>query len=446
MKKLLLLSIILLYSTNLVSQVDDNQLNGFFKEIDKYLYEPAKTRQRSNSLFSELKAVAETSNSTAYYYLGFYYKDGIGTKSNLKKSRRAFKQAYDLGYNEAAYCIGYYHLKGMGNVPQNYNKAFSWFKKGKNPMSKHWLAKMHLFGYGTERNLEKAIEILERNDLHNSRVLLSQLDSISAKDLESSQSFQHILDLFKDAGTIDIEDTMEMVDFDSLFGDWTGEFWEFDWSGNRILRSLKANIKFKSVNDSGSSIRTTIDLADSVTQSTAYLDKNVGELLFSDLSLPIPKRFTDYLNFTHLITEVSNLKLYHLEYEGDKYLAIKMEGFLPLWNEKSKPGLFILKQLPFVSEEAQSSFDSQSNDYLRVYPNPFNEQFLVNFDLDKSSSVKLILQNHYNTSSYLKVLFEGTRDRGNHTLESPSLPLDAGTYILKLQVDGHTHSKLLIKN
>lgn len=159
MKKPAIISFVLLMLfqlTGTLAQQDAEAEKELFREVENYLYSPQQNRKESKALYKEVKSVAETGNADAMYYLGMLQKDGIGTSQNLKKARNSFKKAHDLGNTKSAYAVGYFHLKGMGAVPQDYKKAYNWFKKSSEPIATHWRAKMEFFGLGRKANKSKA--------------------------------------------------------------------------------------------------------------------------------------------------------------------------------------------------------------------------------------------------------------------------------------------------
>ena len=158
-------------------QTDTDNEIYFFEKVEGYLYSPKKERKKSKEYADTLKHLAFQENARAHYLLGFYQKEGLGTRQNTRKSVRSFKKAFELGHLEAGYCVGYYYLKGFGDTSQDYEKAYRWFKRSESSMGRHWMAKMNFFGLGREINKNKALRILrENNGLYNSKVLLPQFE------------------------------------------------------------------------------------------------------------------------------------------------------------------------------------------------------------------------------------------------------------------------------
>ncbi|MEO1485703.1 MAG: hypothetical protein AAFU57_08150 [Bacteroidota bacterium] len=205
----------------------------FFEKVESYIYSPNHEKKMSKEFFKELKGLSEAGNSKAYYYLGLYQKEGIGTKPNLKKSLKSFKKAYELGDTISAYCVGYYYLKGFGEIQQDYSKAYRWFKKSSIPMATHWMAKMNYLGLGREQNKKRAIKMLKDNELYNSKVLVTQYEEGQNSDNPKSDYAE-----FLTLNSYSHSSFNDMPEISALNGRWTGEYLELDWSETKPLRVI----------------------------------------------------------------------------------------------------------------------------------------------------------------------------------------------------------------
>jgi Secretion system C-terminal sorting domain len=79
------------------------------------------------------------------------------------------------------------------------------------------------------------------------------------------------------------------------------------------------------------------------------------------------------------------------------------------------------------------------------YPNPFNPTTKINFDLAKSSNVKLTVFN--SLGQMVKNIFEGYKPAGTYTADFNAGSLSSGTYYYRLETDFYTETKkmLLVK-
>ncbi|MEM9884393.1 MAG: hypothetical protein AAF849_00760 [Bacteroidota bacterium] len=415
-----------------------------FEIIENYIYSPIQDRKTSKEYYSKVKALADKDNPEAHYYLGLLQKDGLGIKQSFRKSRKSFKRAYDLGNTKAAYSLGYYFLKGIGDIEQDYIKAYRWFKKSDYPMAKHWMAKMHFMGLGRKCNKEKAISILETNELYNSKVLLEQYTKNDPPRAVSSKLFSDFI------GKNTIKELYGLNNFHrtphaTIFeGEWEGEYFQLDWSKNKILRFLPFELEFSRKDELNGQFEVRLSISDST--STTNAGYSAGMLSFEELKIPVKKQYTDYPNFTHLITDISSLEIREIQTSDGSLLVAKMNANYPLWQEKTNPGLLIFKKKSLLSKEALMAFEEQANDFVRLYPNPFSSYLLLNFDLSEDSDVRITLSNYYNTPAYQRIVFEGHKLKGNHTFEINKLPTRSGSYLISIEFNGFVENKIVVKN
>mgnify|MGYP001793281884 FL=1 len=432
------LLLVLFQLTGTLAQEDTERHEELFREVENYLYSPQQNRKESKSLYKEVKSVAETGNADAMYYLGMLQKDGIGTSQNLKKARNSFKRAHDLGNTKSAYAVGYFHLKGMGAVPQDYKKAYNWFKKSSEPIAKHWRAKMEFFGLGRKANKSKALKILRANKLYNSEVLLKQFEE-SISPTESSEGFKDFIAQSSVSEIHGLGSFHSFPDSKMLDGTWEGEYIELDWSKNKVFRVLPVSLEMSNAVN----FKATLKISDSVSSASATY--SAGLLQFSSLNIPIKKKFTDYPNFTHLMNEIKSIELRELFYNGQTVLVGRLKAFLPVWEEPANPILILLRKKPKISEAAIAAFEEQASDFLKVYPNPIEQHLLVNFELPYEAHVSLDIREYYGTNSYQNSVFSGIRAQGNNTIEILDIPQNSGSYLLTIKFDGITENKILIK-
>lgn len=81
---------------------------------------------------------------------------------------------------------------------------------------------------------------------------------------------------------------------------------------------------------------------------------------------------------------------------------------------------------------------------MEVYPNPVEDQGLIEYTLEKATTVDLSIYNMNGQS--LKTLEEGQRTAGQHTVNFDVTDLESGAYIYKLQTnDGVSTGRLMVK-
>ncbi|MEL6919101.1 MAG: tetratricopeptide repeat protein, partial [Bacteroidota bacterium] len=198
--------------------------------------------RESRKKFKKVRSLAEAGHGEAHALLGEMYKDGAGTRLNFNKARKHFKKAHELGSAMGAYSLGYMYLKGLGNVPQDYKKAVKWFEQSNDAMAWHWLAKCHYHGYGVPADRERAMNMLKRNPIDNSRVLLAQWEFEKQKGGEQQKESLPgtkgtVIGPVGD-GSSDVSTVGSHISDDTVLGQWHGEWQLMDWSGQKQERTV----------------------------------------------------------------------------------------------------------------------------------------------------------------------------------------------------------------
>jgi len=81
--------------------------------------------KRSFLLFLQ---AAEKGHSTAQYWVGHSYSQGLGVTANLFKAFEWYQKAAKQGNTQAQYCVGHAYHFGKG-VEKDKQKAVEWFTK-----------------------------------------------------------------------------------------------------------------------------------------------------------------------------------------------------------------------------------------------------------------------------------------------------------------------------
>ena len=163
--------------------------------------------QNYNEAFKWTKKAAENGAADAYVGLGVMYCNGQGVAQNYNEAFKWFQKAADNGVAGAFAYLGEMYYAGDG-VAQNYNEAFKWFQKaadngittgiyyfladifytGKTGITDYSqakkyaelaikndtldigghriLAKLYMYGYAVEKNIDKAEALIEQALAH----------------------------------------------------------------------------------------------------------------------------------------------------------------------------------------------------------------------------------------------------------------------------------------
>lgn len=101
-------------------------------------------------------------NPDAIFKLASHYDAGYGVEENKEKAFHYYMKAAKLGNDRAMAEVGLCYLNGKG-VKQNDVQAFEWLSHSRDDLyGYYYLAQCYLKGIGTEKNIEKAVPLLEK--------------------------------------------------------------------------------------------------------------------------------------------------------------------------------------------------------------------------------------------------------------------------------------------
>ncbi|XP_044742591.1 uncharacterized protein LOC123305049 [Chrysoperla carnea] len=106
-----------------VTGVLENQLGA------AYLKQQQKTNNSNLDIaLGHFEAGTLYKNASAAFNLGLCYELGIGTKQNYQAAAKCYKTAIELGgHTKAMYNLAIYYIKGLGDLPQDFNLAYQLF-------------------------------------------------------------------------------------------------------------------------------------------------------------------------------------------------------------------------------------------------------------------------------------------------------------------------------
>ncbi len=113
---------------------------------------------------TQLLSAAEGGNSDAQYYLGYYFRNGIGVKRNDVTSLNWYKKSALAGSAHAQNKVGMIYYTGKG-VEKEYGEALKWFTlsaKQDFDQAQYMLGKIYSIGRGVEPDTAKAINGLKK--------------------------------------------------------------------------------------------------------------------------------------------------------------------------------------------------------------------------------------------------------------------------------------------
>tara|TARA_R110002050_G_scaffold204522_4_gene340175 strand:+ start:102457 stop:103770 length:1314 start_codon:yes stop_codon:yes gene_type:complete len=434
-KILLLILIFISSSLNQINAQDNASCNLHIEALNDFLKSDNQNSKDAKTIFKSIKDCAESGDIEAAYTLGILYKDGIGTSLNFNKAKKWFEKAFDGGSDKAAFSLGYTYLKGLGNIQQSYIKAIEWFEKSNYPMAKHWLAKCYYHGYGVEIDKEKALELLKTNTIPNSHILLAQWQYEFEHPEESEENY-----------SIKMKDSLPAINLhkvnQGVFGAWIGEWRIMDWSGKKAERNIPIYLELTDNRTGLSDLNITLD--GNEFKGNVIVDDS--QLTFLDLTLSLKKRYTDNPNELSLDYRVANFSYSLIQSDETEILTGQLETTIQNWSEPGSPSQLILhREGTILSQEIKDALSEQKEHFIKVYPNPFEEDLLLYYTLEHDTNVLVNFYDYYNPQMVLKTK-EKYQKKGERTISLNYLNgLDKGLYIVQMYVAGSQYSRIVIK-
>jgi len=399
--------------------------------------------------YNYIAKAASKNYANAQYNLGRLYKYGIGCELSFTKAVDWFKTAAANGNQRAAYSLGYMYYKGYG-VPQDYKQAVSWFTRSSDPMAQHFLGVCYYFGYGVAINETKAIEILSVNPIVNSKTFLSYVKAHQKEKNEAivAEAMEDISEEVAEAthintATSTVNLPQENLTKEEINGEWIGKLVQYDWSGTHIERILPIAVSFSS---------NTIKLQLGAQEHKAATEWQNGNLYVKDdLTISLDKLYSSNPDELSLDYTLFSLGLEKKTIAEQAYITGYVDSYVASWEEYGQPMSLVL--LPKGAEGEENSIDTetlialaaQEDQFIKLYPVPFNEQLTVQYQLETTASVyaELISLNGTNKTVILPTTEQQAGEYTYTIPVSPSLP--KGLYVVRLIAGGQLYTRMIIK-
>ncbi len=410
--------------------------------------------------FNYIQLAAAQDYPEAVCELGVLYKDGIGCTLNFDTAITYFSKAEALGYSKGSYSIGYLYFKGLGSIEQDYAKAIEWFAKSDYPMAQHWLGICNYFGYGMPVNKQKAMELLLTNEhATNSAVLAEHLETnadlldlgIQKENTLKATEFSttKINQVVSSANEQGEEEIIEITKA-TLAGEWKGKLIELDWAGKRMNRSFSISLAL-SKNEQTQDLDYNVALNNTTSSSYGiFLDDN---FYFDDFSMPLPRLYQDdavkyTLDYNVLSINTIEIK----EINNIRYLVANVDTQVTDWNEPGPPMLLVLGNTKALTDNGQEIDEDliealaqlQDDSFITLYPNPFKNDLLIQYDLAEDSITSVELYSF--GGEFTKTIVAGESQKaGNHLYHVNGSAYQNGLYVVRVTANNMVHTKLIIK-
>lgn len=305
------------------------------------------------------------------------------------------------------------------------------------------------------QDTEKALEYLYGNKTPNSVAFLKNL-KIEKRDQVLNRAENAINEAGAGNKKIDkevIRQSREMVNLgelenqniktNNIIGEWTGRFIEYDWSGITPQRILPIEISF-SKNEKGD-LQTKINFEEKTFEDIVLFKENT--LFFNDFKFTLDQLYPHDFKNDKIDYAVLGMNFSQKSHNNIPYLLADVESFIAYWREPGTPISIVLRpKNAVISKEEEALFlslASQKDEFVKVYPVPFNEQLYVAFELKKPAKIKLTLTS-VATAQTMQVahtnLEEGTQ---SFTVNTGHLP--NGFYAVQVQENEKVHTRIIVK-
>ncbi|WP_440882204.1 SEL1-like repeat protein [Tenacibaculum sp. C7A-26P2] len=301
-------------------------------------------------------------------------------------------------------------------------------------MARYWLGVCYYYGYGVPKNRTIANEYFSTElDYQNPQKPAS--DRIEQQEL--------LLQQFKQQQTIQTIQE-KIIEDQQLLGNWEGSLFVMDWSDNQIEQEIPIEINFTKNEDLLQSIWeinnnshqndfTRID-------NTLFYDDFFASIAHTSFKKEIPS------TLVHQITETT---FSIQKKDAQTYLTANIKSNINQWNEKGAPiRLLLTKKATTEKQPKQESLApmalEQSQNFLQLYPNPFEKDLTISYELNRPQYTTLFLEGSFIEKQLIKPT--GLQNKGSYNYTFKGENLKVGTYILTLITDDKKHTKIVIKN
>jgi hypothetical protein len=386
--------------------------------------------------FKLIKASAKEDNPIAAQKLGFLYKYGIGCRLNYQKAIKWFQKAYELGNDEGAYSLGYFYLKGLGDIPQDYTKAVHWFKKSKSDMANYWLGVCYLNGDGVAKDLTRAYELLG-TDYQEEQAESTKLDEMTSTNTGIVNSIENLE-----------QNTNEGLNGTQLNGKWTGVLLKKDWSKSRVEHNIPMSLTISYSTEEGQTNYTWEIEGKAIKGSALFVDKSI---YFDLLQVNLPhnsyhEKIPSSVGYQILSSNLSIVPL-----ENKRYLIGNLESYITDWDEKGEPMTFVLAEEnsptengEAISQEILEALTGQKEHFIKLYPNPFVSDLIIAYTLENAGNTKIQVSSFDGMQNYT-IHEEHKQEAGDYRYYFEGDSLKKGIYIVSIYVDGIKKTRLIIK-
>ncbi len=405
------------------------------------------TEQNDKIAIEWFKKAAYNGYGKAWYNWGTMYKNGDGTLQDFKKAYEIFQSGADRGFSSSLYALGYMLYHGLG-CEQNYPKAIDVFRLAaakKNYSAMYMLGLCYRNGYGIAVNIDSARNWLEKATNGGYKIAKEELLSVKPENNAVTdvinvgvpkKSSSQVYNTPQEYSNIPLPPkTKHQLAVSDLSGEYEGFILRYDWSGQHIIGRSKLLVTFE---QNGKHLKGKWIEADTL-YTVINADLTDSAIVFNQTNY---KRINHYSPVKPLLYEFRDAKLQVLGVEGQ---LLTLAGNVTLWNvqqrEPENPVYISLTKKATLPVEVINGEQLPIFKNLAIYPNPFNQQFTVEFNLEKQSHVNIELSDVNGKILYKRNVLLGPGFQNQQI----SVNVPGGIYVLSLNDGNHTTSRVVIK-
>jgi len=408
--------------------------------------------------FELIMSAAKKEFPSAEFNLGRFYMIGLGCDIDFDKAIKWLTLSADHGNERAAYALGYIYFKGFG-VGQDYKKAVSWFELSPWPMAKHYLGICYYFGYGVDKNEDKAIVYFSQSQTTNSDMFLKHIAENVKESVEAgiakevNEKVTHTNTAIEKEAidkTTDASNTSELptkkreLKSDYFNGKWKGKLIELDWSRKQISSIVPLSFEFSGKENT---VNYKLEIENTVTENIAIFENNAlyFDKQFMTFNLPYSENPNSSLITWQLLSSEMEFKTINKKI----YLTGSLNTFSNEWKESGPPMQIILKLTEEGDEDLTKeeilTLSQQKNHFITLYPNPFENDVLIEYELENSAKVNVSVYDLTGNASIATFEENSSQIEGKYRYTLNGGNLRPGMYIVRVSVGSEMHSRILVK-
>lgn len=298
---------------------------------------------------------------------------------------------------------------------------------------------MYYYGYGVDKNIERANELLGNNlDVNPTK------SNATIKIGEEVKLISNKIEILADYDVIPKE-----VSNNNLLGKWKGLLLMYDWSGKFIENNYPITISFKKDSINNSSFYVIEILNQKILNPIIRYDDLV---FFENTKIELPHITFDEKIPNKLYYEFKNTDLEIQKIGSSNYLMANIQSYINEWNETGRPLKLVLKKTETfansnqeLSDEVLKAILEQKENFIKLYPNPFEKELIISYTLEETSFVEVKITGANGIKNII-IKKEAAQNEGSYSYFFDANTLGKGAYIVSVIINNQRKTRIIVKN